>query len=801
MQRVSLGSVRPAQRAGSVHRCWGRGGCLLPTTPSSSWSHFHWTYQSSSRYLATLPSTLHTTSSTFDRTEREAKWGCSFPPVATNASFLLPSPSPLFYPNTIAPIARWTLSRSRAFCTAASLQPQQHKEDDSDNDHNTSTDNAEQQQQQGNDAQRRIRRRFYGQMEAEVMKKAIREAVEASAAASKEREKEMKARQKTAAAEASAAAAAKTAAAKKGWLQKSVDVLLFLPRLLIYKEYQQKAAEYMRSLPQTIREGISHYWLGTKLLVLNVRTAMGLAIRLTKGHTLTRRERQQLIRTVADIFRLVPFAFFIIVPFMEFLLPIALKLFPNMLPSTFQDKFQEEEKIKKELSVRLSTAKFLQDTVEELAKKRSSNVPAKEFSEFMKRLRNGENVDQDELIKYAKLFKDDFTLLNLSRPLLVSMCKFLGLKPYGTNAFLRWQISNKLRKLKEDDKLIQEEGLEKLSFEELQQACIARGMPGLGLSKLALRQQMEEWLDMSFNEAIPSAIMILSRALILTSKIPKEDALKETLSTLPDDVVDEAELEMEETGISERALRLAVLKATNEKLRQEEEEAEETNKEIAAQENERWDQDYRTMIAATTGVVPGRVKAKESLKEVIEALSLLSSVNPLKSEREELEHLLQQKLARQREEWMKSMQKEAEESAAAAAETKEEETGEEKEVEGEEEKAKRVSKEEEEYQNRFNQRINSMLEKIAKELAKAEQDMGARMTGLIDADRDGVISTQEIEQACALLRAKPTNQEIRNVLQYLDADKDGIVALEDIDKIRRRLEEIEQERNALAEED
>ena len=49
--------------------------------------------------------------------------------------------------------------------------------------------------------------------------------------------------------------------------------------------------------------------------------------------------RIQLIRTTMDIFRLVPFAIFVIVPFMEFLLPVALKLFPNMLPSTFQVTF------------------------------------------------------------------------------------------------------------------------------------------------------------------------------------------------------------------------------------------------------------------------------------------------------------------------------------------------------------------------------------------------------------------------------------------------------------------------------
>jgi LETM1 and EF-hand domain-containing protein 1 len=39
--------------------------------------------------------------------------------------------------------------------------------------------------------------------------------------------------------------------------------------------------------------------------------------------------------------RLVPFAFFIVVPFMELLLPVALKLFPNMLPSTYESKSQE----------------------------------------------------------------------------------------------------------------------------------------------------------------------------------------------------------------------------------------------------------------------------------------------------------------------------------------------------------------------------------------------------------------------------------------------------------------------------
>ena len=49
----------------------------------------------------------------------------------------------------------------------------------------------------------------------------------------------------------------------------------------------------------------------------------------------------QLVRTTADMFRLVPFLVFLLVPFMEFLLPVAVKLFPNMLPSTFAEENKE----------------------------------------------------------------------------------------------------------------------------------------------------------------------------------------------------------------------------------------------------------------------------------------------------------------------------------------------------------------------------------------------------------------------------------------------------------------------------
>ncbi len=46
----------------------------------------------------------------------------------------------------------------------------------------------------------------------------------------------------------------------------------------------------------------------------------------------------QFRRTVGDFFRVLPFSVFIVIPFMEFLLPVYLWLFPSALPSTFQSK-------------------------------------------------------------------------------------------------------------------------------------------------------------------------------------------------------------------------------------------------------------------------------------------------------------------------------------------------------------------------------------------------------------------------------------------------------------------------------
>lgn len=143
-----------------------------------------------------------------------------------------------------------------------------------------------------------------------------------------------------------------------------------------------------------LKHFLHHMWTSSKLLAADVRIAGKIISRAVKGRELSRREHKLLLRTGNDLLRLIPFSFFIIIPFMELLLPFALRLFPNLLPSTFQDKLKEEEKQKKLLRLRVDVAKFFQEVLDERAKvimKKESAVAedAQQFSSFLKDVKNG----------------------------------------------------------------------------------------------------------------------------------------------------------------------------------------------------------------------------------------------------------------------------------------------------------------------------------------------------------------------------------------------------------------------------
>ncbi|CAD5230131.1 unnamed protein product [Bursaphelenchus okinawaensis] len=350
------------------------------------------------------------------------------------------------------------------------------------------------------------------------------------------------------------------------------------------RKKENKALVQKLPLKTRIIHELKHYYHGFRLLVLETRLSSKYLFRLARGETLTRRERQQMVRTVSDLFRLIPFSFFIIVPFMELALPFFIKLFPSMLPSTFQEQSKEREKIRKQLKIRVEMAKFLQDTLEEIAlerKKKGSDADeqskAYEFSQFLKKVREERSVvSNEELFKYAKLFEDELTLDSLSMGQLRALCRMLGVQPLGTPEILRFQLMLKLRDLKADDRLITAEGgVDALSVSDLQQACRQRGMRAIGVSEERLRSQLRQWLELSQNDKMPPSMLLLSRALFLPEDISFSGRLKVIVQQLPVELGEQTKQKLTELegGTVDPKERLALIKTIEEGLKLEREQA------------------------------------------------------------------------------------------------------------------------------------------------------------------------------------------------------------------------------------
>ncbi|KAK7743535.1 LETM1 domain-containing protein ylh47 [Cytospora paraplurivora] len=340
------------------------------------------------------------------------------------------------------------------------------------------------------------------------------------------------------------------------------------------------------TIGQKIKKEVQHYWDGTKLLATEVKISTRLALRMMAGYELTRREHRQLQRTVQDLGRLVPFSAFVIIPFAELLLPIALKLFPNLLPSTYEDQNSKDKKASVLRAGRKEVSDFLRQSIKETGLPLSvATAQKEEFANFFRKVRaTGEKPTEQDVIKVCKAFKDDLTLDNLSRPQLVSMCRYMNLNTFGTDMMLRYQIRHRMRQIKRDDRAISYEGVESLTVAELQVACASRGIKSYGVSPARLREDLQTWLDLRLKEGVPSTLLVLSNAYMYgqtgdNAVANQIDALIGVLSSIPEELYHEIELEVHTAeGAATNRLRLEVLKE-QEELIEDESEQNESNQE------------------------------------------------------------------------------------------------------------------------------------------------------------------------------------------------------------------------------
>lgn len=475
-----------------------------------------------------------------------------------------------------------------------------------------------------------------------------------------------------------------------------------------------------------VKEVLKHYYDGSKLLIYEIKISIKLLSKILKGHKLIRREYRQLIRTSSDIFRLVPFFIIIAIPFLELALPLIIKFFPNLLPSTFENIPQKEEKVKKQLKIKIEMAKFLQDMAEQMTSN-SQNLPKIEEMKSLFKKANTDNLilTAEEVVRVCSGLNDEITLENLSRPQLIMLCRFMSINALGTDNFLRHQIRKSFNLLKKDDKMISEEGINSLSKDELRLACLARGISLDGDGE-RMKKELEQWIKIQIDYSISPVLLILSRAFSLTQGVSIEDALRVTFSSLPKSLLNEAVSSSNERG---------------DKIRLLTEQEELISTELSQDE-------IASSKILIDSVGDGGELTHSELDAISDAVVNLATDKPTQIERDELEQLIKDKYELQR-----TLNPIKDHTALM-----------------------------------IEDQVGKLISKIDVQLCEFEEEIGKRLQ-IIESSHDGSITSEQMATLIQMIRDSPTNyKRIKKAIALFDSDGDGKIFIKDILEIAQRSE-------------
>ncbi|KAI8096710.1 LETM1-like protein-domain-containing protein [Halteromyces radiatus] len=197
--------------------------------------------------------------------------------------------------------------------------------------------------------------------------------------------------------------------------------------------------------------------------------------------------------------KLIPFSIiFLILPES---IPLFVMFAPGVVPSTcIKDSqiYKQREKLDK-----------LRQTM-------SANVLRS--AQYVKSISAEDFLSLTKFTKIAKHYDFDFDLDQIDRIHLASYCRFMGLNGWGTRGMLRKRLDRHFDYLKQDDKLISQEGVDSLTLRELQQAIEERGMRSLDLDQHHLRQGLKYWIAThSVEPPIARGLLVFSRMFLLNA--------------------------------------------------------------------------------------------------------------------------------------------------------------------------------------------------------------------------------------------------------------------------------------------
>ncbi|KAI4840124.1 LETM1-like protein [Plasmodium brasilianum] len=347
---------------------------------------------------------------------------------------------------------------------------------------------------------------------------------------------------------------------------------------------------YYGDLKKNVKHTIVWVKTGILLFLTNMKISKNLIIKRLKGYRLSYSEYKLLIRTMNDMFKLIPFSFFIIIPFAEFLLPLFLKIYPDLLPSTFKNNDDNFNKIKKNLYAKQQLAKFLQQLIEEKEKQLNENIgidsdkKKKILNKFHQQLINKDEKDVNpflsvaDTLKIAKIFKDDFVLDQMNLKTLQTICHLLGLKPYGMHYHVVLQLRHHFLRLQREDRELIYEGVDNLKKNTLIEICKDRGM-NYNITEKEMKIQIQQWLELASIKEVPYILLLYIRCVVITHAIMDIQDTDKTSCSLNNEnitksgniddkqkLIQEAKEKLDDLKMKELEIKKNINKETNEEV-------------------------------------------------------------------------------------------------------------------------------------------------------------------------------------------------------------------------------------------
>lgn len=280
------------------------------------------------------------------------------------------------------------------------------------------------------------------------------------------------------------------------------------------------------------KEGTAHafWWLvhGMRDMGYDIRLALSLIAKRTRGRKLTRSEEKILSRTSKDVFKIFPMIPFVVIPAAEFLLPVVLKVFPSMLPTQFSDLTKQEQTEEQRALEQLEGSRSLLNSLSRLAQKKAAPGKGGEpgdpdmaaFAVFLDRILLGRQiVHTEEICRLAPLFEDRLALVKMPREALGYLGRMWAIPTTnGNTEYMCAQLEEELIKLRKDDRAIRRDGIESMTNKELREACRNRNIRSFDLDSGTLREYLNDWLCLTLDREVPPSLVLVSRAFMISSK-------------------------------------------------------------------------------------------------------------------------------------------------------------------------------------------------------------------------------------------------------------------------------------------